>query len=146
MSPLKAKIGHHVPIFARSMKQKRYNNDIVGMMYKSIFKRSLASTCGSNCNSDWPYLWWTSANFSHWKGDKLLRSLGFFLLAYLSVARWPRSAISWAVATWYRPFSSGKCIPESESIRFSRLNIPRSSTKGNTGTVSDWMSLALWNL
>jgi hypothetical protein len=45
-----------LPIFARSMKQNRYSKKTVGMMYKSIFNLTRASSFLSNVTSVLPYL------------------------------------------------------------------------------------------
>ncbi len=45
-----------LPIFARSMKQKRYSKETVGTTKKSIFIRSFASSDGSKWTRGLPYL------------------------------------------------------------------------------------------
>jgi len=43
-------------MFARSMKQTRYNNDTVGIIIRSILSRNRLSAARSNCRSGLPYL------------------------------------------------------------------------------------------
>lgn len=47
---------HIVPMFARSMKQNRYNSETVGTVKRSIFRRSLRSASRSNSTIALPYL------------------------------------------------------------------------------------------